>query len=121
MEITTLGEITAVRIIELHTEDGNSTVTIKIGKPVDVETGMSYCAFQILGIGNERIRSAIGVDSVQALILALTKIGTDLYMSPESRAGRLSWMGDPSGNLGMPVISEALADAVKNPMMSLTL
>ena len=121
MDISSLGEIMAVRILELAAADGNAAdkVIVKIGKPIDVELGISYCPYQILGIGAEEIKYATGVDSVQALILAFTKIGTELYTSPEWKNLRLTWMDDPSGNLGMPVIAEAFAEVVPAATMNL--
>lgn len=123
MEISSLGEVMAVRTLDLLAPEGVAigAVTIKIGKPVDLELGLSYCPYQISGIGEENIRHAIGVDAVQALILALTKIGTDLYTSPEWKSGRLTWMRDASGNMGMPAIAGAFSEVVPEASMNLTI
>jgi hypothetical protein len=123
MEINSLGELMAVRTLELFSPDGAEigAVIIKIGKPVDIEVGTSYCPYQISGIGEERLHYGLGGDGVQALIIALTKIGTDLYTSAEWQTGRLTWMGDTSGNLGMPVIAEAFSEVVPAVSMNLTI
>ncbi len=46
---------------------------------------------------------------MQALLLALQSIGTDLYTSAEAKEGRLTWFGSP--NLGFPV-PDIIADLV---------
>ena len=80
------------------------TVTVLVGKPEKFPDAEDYyCPYQILGLGNERVRRAGGVDAVQALELALKMIGTDLYTSKESQSGELSWSGGKKGDLGFPV------------------
>jgi hypothetical protein len=77
-------------------------VTVLIGKPETFPDGNGcYCPYQILGIGDQRVRYAGGEDTVQALMLTLKKIGTDLYASPEAKAGLLTLYG--SKDLDFPV------------------
>ena len=46
----------------------------------------------------------MGVDSVSALIRALTMVGAELYCSEEYENGRLTWdCGAVKGDLGFPV------------------
>lgn len=107
MELNSVGTIIAMRELELA---GGKKVTIIIGKPEkfpDFED--YYCPYHITGMGNERISYAGGVDGIQALLLALNKIGADLYTSKEAEAGILSWKGGEKGNLGFPV-SKVLRD-----------
>lgn len=123
MHVSELGEVVARREFDVSADNGSQpgVVTVKIGKPVDLERGASYCPYQIVGMGGKTIRYATGVDSVQALILPLVKIGTDLYISPEFKSGRISLMCDKSDNLGLPLISEAFGNVVPNPAMTLIL
>ena len=76
-----------------------------IGKPEKFpDADDYYCPYQIVGVGNERVRYAGGIDAVQALELTLKMIGTDLYTSGEAQSGALSWMGgSKKGDLGFPV------------------
>ena len=47
---------------------------------------------------------AIGGDSAQALILAMQKVGVDLYASENYKNGLLTWPGGMvAGDLGFPV------------------
>src|SRR5438552_19029038 len=99
MDLTTVGDIFATRTLSLSGEDA---ISITIGKPQPFPDENGYfCPYQIVGIGNQKVRYAGGEDTVQALILCLTKIGTVLYTSTEAKAGLLTWNG--SRDLGFPV------------------
>lgn len=120
MNLKTLGPIIATRTFELAMADGGiGEVLIKIGKPKKHQNNSSYCPYQIIGIGDERIRYAMGSDGVQSLILAMTKIGADIYTSPEAKDRRLTWMEDDSNNLGIPVMAEVFEDKVPSPSIRL--
>jgi hypothetical protein len=59
------------------------------------------CSYRILGLAQEENGRVIGSDSLQALQLALVRIGAILYTSDEWRKNQLSWNGDR--NLGFPL------------------
>jgi hypothetical protein len=103
-----LGTIIATRELSLT---GGGRVLIEIGQQLQAEGDpLEYrCPYRITGLGRGRIRMISGVDAVQALLLALQTIGTDLYTSSEYEAGTLVWPDDRSRNLGFPV-AEALRD-----------
>ena len=102
MKLTSVGPVMAVRELSLS---GKATVSVIIGKPEPFPDGNGcYCPYQILGFGDERVSYAGGEDTVQALMLTLKKIGTDLYTSPEARGGLLTWdAGTTDRDLGFPV------------------
>ncbi len=107
MNLQNLEYVIAVRELEL---DHDQKITIKIGKPeIYPEADHHYCPYQILGIGKESIRYANGVDSVQALLLALSKIGIELYTSDEVKTGKLKWLG--MTDLGFP-LPESIKDLI---------
>lgn len=60
---------------------GAEKVVLTVGAPfaVNVEKPEFWCHYQILGIGNEKIRHGISIDSMQALCIALYNASTDLY------------------------------------------
>lgn len=100
-----VGNVIAERELELA--DGR-TVQVVIGQPqLFPEGGSFYCPIRITGIGKEKIMRVGGVDSVQALVLALHAISANLYTSDEARAGTLTWLG--RRNFGLPV-----AEPIKN-------
>jgi hypothetical protein len=99
MKLTNIGLVIAVRELSLS---GGTTVSVIIGRPEPFPDGNGcYCPYQFLGIGDQRVRYAGGEDTVQALMLTLEKIGTDLYTSPEAKAGLLTLNG--SRDLDFPV------------------
>jgi uncharacterized protein DUF6968 len=102
MELKNVGDVIATRELAL---DGNQKVEILIGKPQRCQDGIDWCCpHQTLGIGSGKVRCAIGVDTIQATIFALSMVGAGLYCSQEYRDGRLSWdCGAVKGDLGFPV------------------
>lgn len=98
LELKSIGVLIARR--ELSFSNGDK-VAVLIGKPEPYPDGEDfYCPYQILSIGSECVRYACGIDSAQALLLALNKINADLNCSREAETGQLSWVG--SGDLGFP-------------------
>lgn len=102
MKLDTVGPIIATRTLTLAKK---GSVKVTIGKPEKFPDGGDYyCPYQITGIGSGKIKYAGGVDSVQALFLALQNIGTDLYTSDEAKSGSLKWLDtEPHADLGFPV------------------
>ena len=101
MKLNDVGIVVATRELRLA---GGKAVTVAVGKPEKFPDSEDYyCPYQILGLGNERIRRAGGIDAVQALELALKMIGTDLCTSKEAQAGELSWSGGKKGDFDFPV------------------
>jgi hypothetical protein len=100
-DLKDVGEVIASRQFTL---DKAQSVTVVIGKPLQCGDIDWYCPYQKIGIGSGRVMRAQGVDAVQALVLALTMLGAELYCSKEYEAGRLSWDGGAvKGDLGIPV------------------
>jgi hypothetical protein len=100
MELRDVGIVIARRELKLR----YGKITVLIGKPEPFPDGSDYyCPYQIIGLGTERVRRAGGIDSIQALHLALEMIGADLHASPEAQTGELSWECGENGNLGFPV------------------
>lgn len=82
---------------------GSDPVLVTIGKPVPTEDMEDYyCPFSIEFLGKKKISYAVGIDSVQALQLALQKIGVELdYLSMKRRV-TISWLSDTPGETGFP-------------------
>jgi hypothetical protein len=102
MEQGKIGEAIAVRVLSLG--EGR-TVTVSIGKPAPFPGGKGYyCPIQIEGMGAGHTSHAGGEDAVQAIQLAMKKIGAFLYTSDEAKSGQLRWRSAPApGDLGFPV------------------
>lgn len=100
-----LGSVIAQRSVTYERNGKAYEVHVHVGAPmkrvsVDAGTEDWYCPFRISGIGVDGVHAAFGIDSVQALHLALVLAGQILKNSLPGRAGLLSWYRDP--NLGFP-------------------
>lgn len=110
MKLENVGTVIAERLLSL---DGTQNVRVLIGTPKQ-QTGDDnwYCPYQTDGIGSGRVGISYGVDPIQALVLALSMVGAELYCSKEYEAGRLSWdCGAVKGDLGFPV-PESIRDVL---------
>lgn len=89
-------------------QDGGE-VWVSIGVPK--EDGNDFkCAFRISGLGYDAVQYAYGVDSMQALYIALILAGNTLYSSDAAKRGTLSWEG--GDDLGLPA-SGGIADLLR--------
>ncbi len=93
-----VNEVVACRTITLEGAD-QRPVHVQIERPM-LAKGRYECKFSIAGLSQPFVSRSVGIDSVQALWLALQMVGTRLYTSPEFEANLLSWNG--MRNLGFP-------------------
>ena len=94
----------ATRELTFQTERGEEvSVPVSLFSPVrnDKDWGCPYSIEWPNGIEKETV---YGVDSVQALILAIQRIGNSLYGSDYHKTGRLRWE-NPHDGYGFPVSS----------------
>jgi hypothetical protein len=95
-------DIVAQRTLWVESSTGKRPVVVAVGRPYPIDGGENYeCPFTIDGMMATSLRSAKGVDSVQALSLALSIIGASLYTSREYKAGELTWFAGQD-DLGFP-------------------
>ena len=100
MEIKSLGRIIAERKL-INRSQPWKEVIIRVGQPQPFGDLQDYvCPFQVLGLGDEKIRYACGVDGIQALQLSLDVLRAYVNSREEVKAGLVSWEGDESGDLG---------------------
>ena len=98
------------RILKLSMERGTVDVVVRIFWPEQRENSW-FSDWTIGWPDRERKGSAGGADAIQALLVALKFVGTELYCSAEHEAGRLTWADDWSG-YGFPVPG-GMRDALK--------
>lgn len=104
MYLENVGQVLAERRLELDAavKGRRQEVTVLIGAPRPLPGSNDYfCAYQIVGLADETVRYAGGVDGAQALYLAMEAVGTYLSSTSEARSGRLTWYGEQA--LGFPV------------------
>jgi hypothetical protein len=104
MKLETVGEVIATRVLMLLGDKGASPeVLVLLGKPQKLPDHSDYyCAYQIKGAGDEKVRYTCGVDPFQALQLALSTLGVELEVLNKELGGRLRWECDSAGELGFP-------------------
>ena len=75
-----------------------------------------YCPYQVTGIGDGKVRYAGGVDSLQALELALHLLPTELDRLGQEHPG-LGWLDAPDGDYGFSkaVSSFRAGDTAQEP------
>jgi hypothetical protein len=84
-------DVIAERELERAGENAGRVV-VRMGMPVRVADGEWGCPFQIRGAGDERVRTAYGLDGVQALKLCMEMIRADL--GALQRSHQLTWLGE---------------------------
>ena len=91
----------ASRILKLRDANSNIDIPIEIFAPE--QQSMDWvCRFEIGWPDGKLERHASGFDAVQALLLALQMIGTQIYASDLHASGNLEWL-KPGFGYGFPV------------------
>jgi hypothetical protein len=104
MFVDDLGEIVATRRLCVVDDGKRKEVEVLLGMPRKLQGGEDYaCPVLIKGLGNERIRSIVGVDGFQAIQLAIKFIGVEL--NAHGKTGKhIQWEGSgKEGDLGFPL------------------
>ena|SRR5438128_729770 len=91
----------AERLLQLNDRHGTADVPVRVFAPQQDVRSWS-CRYEILWPDGKRTADAHGVDSTQALLLALQMIGAELYTSDHHKAGCLMW-NKPGHGYGFPV------------------
>lgn len=90
---------------QLSRADGGFVI-VRIGKPRPYpEGGSAYCPYEIIGLDYSVVSRAGGIDDIQALLLALEKIGTTLAFYNNETGGTLFWIEEGNPDLGFPCIT----------------
>jgi len=94
-----LGTVVAEREFLGRKASGRAArVRVRFGQPVKSKRGTKrdpwWCPIEIRGAGLDSFRSVAGIDSLQALILALDLITKVLPIEAERLGLRIEWLGD---------------------------
>ena len=102
----------AVRKFELESAHGApaTPVTATLYPPTFSDDGKHWlCPYEIVGLSRDKRGYGAGEDAMQAILLALARMGTELYCAGEAKEGRLKWLG--ADQLGFPSFSRDLIKA----------
>jgi hypothetical protein len=94
----------ATRVLQLRAPERGVEIPIRLFAPQPGEHDEWVCRYEIDWPEGRRIMSACGVDSVQAIVIALQMIGAEIYTSSYHKSGDLIFEG-PSRGYGFPVPS----------------
>lgn len=95
--------VIASRILTMTVDGADVEVPVRIFAPID--RGDHWrCEFEIGWPERMRRGKGYGIDSVQALLIAMQCIGVELYSSEAHEGGRLKW-DRPRGGYGFPLHS----------------
>lgn len=109
MKIMDVGEVIATRTLVLGQNDAShEEVSVLLGRPQQLPGHPDYyCPYQIRGAGADTLSYACGIDSFQALLLALSTIEVELGILKKQFGGELRWDCGKQGALGFPVMPPA--------------
>lgn len=94
----------AIRVLRLRGSNADVDIPIRVFLPEAGEKDAWSCRFEIDWPHGKRSVSAWGVDSVQAILLALQMVGAEIYTSDYHKSGNLVWR-EPAQGYGFPVPS----------------
>ena len=95
--------LVASRTLKLKADGAIVDVAVELFAPVRESNGAWKCDYTIGWPDGLSRKSTFGVDSMQALILALQMIGTELHTSEAHEAVALFW-DKPGNGYGFPVM-----------------
>ena len=107
-ETTTTGQPIAWRTYEIVPDQ---EAVLKVFAPVPDEDDWR-CNYEIHWPDRIRRFYTMGVDPMQALVSAIGIARSELCGSPEYKAGRLAWFGEPEMGLGLPDLPSRVAPPV---------
>jgi hypothetical protein len=93
--------VIASRTLTMEVDGREREVAITVYAPVD-KTDHWCCEFEIGWPDRPKRSKGNGIDAVQALLIALEMVGTNLYSSDPHKEGRL-WLDEPHGGYGFPL------------------
>ena len=94
--------IAARRVLKLRENVREREIAVRIFVPERVEEKTWFCRYEVDWPEGTWKSRAGGVDSAQALFLAMQMIGSDIYTSSYHRSGKL-FLDRPGNGYGFPV------------------
>jgi Domain of unknown function (DUF6968) len=95
--------VIASRELTLRIENDNIKIPIRIFAPEIEKPGVCGCRYEVDWPDKKSVKTIYGIDSVQALVLALQTIGAEIYSSNYHKAGQL-FLDKPGTGYGFPVV-----------------
>lgn len=95
----------AERILKLDVGGDTIPIGVRIFAPQQIENERTWsCAYEIDWPKGLRKSAGFGIDGVQAILIAMQKIGAKIYTSDYHTSGQL-YLDTPGNGYGFPVTS----------------
>jgi hypothetical protein len=94
-------DVIATREYVVEGADPPETVRVRLAMPRPTSDGRFECGAEVANRGEVWVWPMNGVDALQAMILAISMIETDLQLIARHRSGRLLWSGSNDDGLGL--------------------
>jgi hypothetical protein len=94
--------VIASRTLTLRDRGGTVEIPVRLFAPENEKPGVWRCRYEIGWPDGAHALAGYGVDSIQAIVIALGMIGAEIYASNYHKAGTLSW-DKPGNGYGFPV------------------
>ena len=89
-KLTEIGRPIAERVLSI--EGSAETVSVRLGEPQPFPDGQDwYCPYEVVHGDQKMVRFAAGVDSLQALQLALIGLASNVYVTNRELEQGLRW------------------------------
>lgn len=108
-QMTEPDPVIARRVLLGRTEQGDQVIAVSLFAPAADGENWS-CAYEVDWPEAPRRNAALGVDSMQALVLALQMLGAELHAGRPVQIQSLEWLGT-DGSLGLPLPPSLRAEA----------
>lgn len=96
--------VIASRLLKFRGSKGETEIPIRLFSPEKADGDVWSCRYEVDWPHGHWTHAAHGVDSVQAILLALQMIGAEIYASEYHKSGQLVLEG-PGRGYGFPVSS----------------
>jgi hypothetical protein len=92
LKLVDIGTMIAERALEGRENDKRCDVIVRLGMPIEDNQGAWYCPYSIEAGSTRRLFYGAGVDSLQALRIAISMVEAELTST--FRHLDLKWMGE---------------------------
>lgn len=96
--------VIASRVLRFRSSNGEIEIPIRLFAPEETEGNAWSCRYEIDWPHGQWVHAAHGFDSIQAILLALQMIGSEIYASEYHKSGQLMFDA-PGRGYGFPVAS----------------
>ncbi len=93
----------ASRVLTLRDGNKDLQIPIRIFAPEKSPDGSWFCRYEIDWPDKNHALNVGGIDSAEAIVLALQMIGAEIYSSSYYKAGKL-FFDKPGNGFGFPVV-----------------